>query len=60
MIFANMVIPKEHRPNPIVQLGIFMDAGELPLAFCVNSGNTPEAQTMQPLEEKLAANFSLS
>lgn len=51
---------KEHRPNPIVQLGMFMDADGLPLAFCVNPGNTPETQTMQPLEEKLAANFNLS
>lgn len=51
---------KEHRPNPIVQLGMFMDADGLPLAFCVNPGNTPETQTMQPLEEKLADNFALS
>ncbi len=51
---------KEHRPNPIVQLGLFMDADGLPLAFCVNPGNTPETQTMQPLEEKLADKFSLS
>lgn len=51
---------KEHRPNPIVQLGLFMDADGLPLAFCVNPGNTPETQTMQPLEEKLADNFALS
>lgn len=51
---------KEHRPNPIVQLGLFMDSDGLPLAFCVNPGNTPETQTMQPLEEKLADNFNLS
>ena len=51
---------KEHRPNPIVQLGMFMDSDGLPLAFCVNPGNTPETQTMQPLEEKLADNFDLS
>lgn len=51
---------KEHRPNPIVQLGMFMDADGLPLAFCVNPGNTPETQTMRPLEEKLADNFPLS
>ena len=51
---------KEHRPNPIVQLGMFMDSDGLPLAFCVNPGNTPETQTMQPLEEKLADNFNLS
>lgn len=51
---------KEHRPNPIVQLGMFMDSDGLPLAFCVNPGNTPETQTMQPLEEKLTDNFNLS
>lgn len=51
---------KEHRPNPIVQLGMFMDANGLPLAFCVNPGNTPETQTLQPLEEKLADKFNLS
>ena len=51
---------KEHRPNPIVQMGMFMDAEGLPLAFCLNPGNTAETQTLRPLEEKLADNFSLS
>ena len=51
---------KEHRPNPIVQLGMFMDADGMPLAFCVNPGNTPETQTIVPLEEALANEFGLS
>jgi transposase len=51
---------KENRPNPIVQLGLFMDADGMPLAFCINPGNTPETQTIVPLEEKLANNFKLS
>lgn len=51
---------KENRPNPIVQLGMFMDADGVPLAFCVNPGNTAETQTLIPLEEKLADNFGLS
>ena len=51
---------KEHRPNPIVQMGMFMDADGLPLAFCINPGNTSEQQTMQPLEEILANEFKLS
>lgn len=51
---------KEHRPNPIVQLGMFMDADGLPLAFCINPGNTSEQQTMKPLEEILANEFNLS
>ena len=51
---------KEHRPNPIVQMGMFMDADGLPLAFCIHPGNTSEQQTMQPLEEILANDFNLS
>lgn len=51
---------KEHRPNPIVQMGMFMDADGLPLAFCINPGNTSEQQTLQPLEEILANEFDLS
>lgn len=51
---------KEHRPNPIVQMGMFMDADGLPLAFCINPGNTSGQQTLQPLEEILANEFNLS
>lgn len=51
---------KEHRPNPIVQMGMFMDSDGLPLVFCVNPGNTPETQTLQPVEETLADEFELS
>jgi len=51
---------KEHRPNPIVQMGLFMDADGMPLAFCINPGNTSEQQTMKPLEETLANEFNLS
>ncbi len=51
---------KENRPNPIVQMGLFMDADGMPLAFCINPGNTAETQTLKPLEEKLADNFGLS
>lgn len=51
---------KENRPNPIVQLGMFMDSEGFPLAFCINPGNTAETQTMLPLEETLADDFGLS
>ena len=33
---------KEHRPNPIVQMGLFMDKSGIPLAFCINPGNQNE------------------
>lgn len=51
---------KEHRPNPIVQMGLFMDRNGLPLAFCINHGNTAETKTLVPLEKKLGADFGMS
>ena len=43
---------KEHRPNPIVEMGLFMDGDGIPLAFCIHSGNTNEQITLKPLEKQ--------
>lgn len=51
---------KENRPNPIVQMGLFTDMDGIPLAFCVNPGNTAETTTLKPLEDKLKEDFGLS
>lgn len=51
---------KEHKPNPIVQMGLFMDAEGIPLAFNISSGNTNEQITLQPLEKKIISDFNLS
>ena len=51
---------KESRPNPIVQMGMFVDMDGMPLAFCVNPGNTAETVTLKPLEDKLRDNFGIS
>jgi transposase len=48
---------KENRPNPIVQMGLFMDGDGMPLGFCINPGNTGEQTTMLPLEKELEKNF---
>jgi transposase len=53
-------VSKEHRPNPIVQMGLFMDSDGIPLAFCINNGNTNEQVTLRPLEEKIISDFNLS
>jgi len=53
-------ISKEHRPNPIVQMGLFMDGDGIPLAFNINKGNTNEQGTLKPLEEKILSDFNLS
>jgi len=53
-------VSKEHRPNPIVQMGLFMDGDGLPLAFCINPGNQNEQLSMKPLEENIIKDFNLS
>jgi len=51
---------KEHRSNPIIEMGLFMDADGIPLAFSIHNGNTNEQQTLQPLEKQILKDFSLS
>lgn len=51
---------KEHRPNPIVQMGLFMDGDGIPLAFNITSGNTNEQTTLTPTEKKILNDFKLS
>ena len=51
---------KEHRPNPIVQMGLFMDGDGIPLAFNITPGNTNEQTTLTPTEQKILDDFKLS
>ena len=51
---------KEHRPNPITQMGLFMDGDGIPLAFNISPGNTNEQGTLTPTEEKILKDFELS
>uniref|UniRef100_A0A7C4XU36 IS1634 family transposase n=1 Tax=candidate division WWE3 bacterium TaxID=2053526 RepID=A0A7C4XU36_UNCKA len=51
---------KDHKPNPIVQMGLFMDGDGIPLAFSINRGNMNEQLTLKPLEEKIISDFELS
>ena len=51
---------KENRPNPIVQMGLFMDGDGIPLAFDITPGNKNEQKTLQPLEEKIIKDFGTS
>jgi len=48
---------KEHRPNPIVEMGLFMDKDGIPLSMCITSGSDNEQTTAIPLEKKLSAMF---
>ena len=51
---------KENRPNPIVTMGLFMDADGIPLAFDVFPGNQNEQTTLKPLETKVIRDFACS
>ena len=51
---------KEHRPNPIVNMGLFLDGDGIPLAFTIFSGNGNEQPTLIPLEKKILNDFRLS
>lgn len=48
---------KEHRPNPILQMGLFMDGDGIPLAFSIFPGNANEQTSLKPLEKKVLGEF---
>ena len=52
-------ISKEHRPNPIVGMGLFMDGDGLPLSCNIYPGNQSEQKTLIPEETKIINNFKL-
>jgi len=46
-------VSKDHRPNPIVEMGLFMDKQGIPMTMCVHPGNTSEQITAIPLEKEV-------
>ena len=50
-------VSKEHRPNPIVEMGLFMDGDGVPLAFSIHPGHQSEQTTLQPLENEILQDF---
>ena len=48
---------KEHRPNPIVQMGLFMDGDGIPISFNLFEGSKNEQPSLKPAEEKLIKDF---
>ncbi len=48
---------KEHRPSPIIQMGLFMDGNGIPLAFSLFPGNANEQTSLKPLEQKVLGDF---
>ena len=53
-------ISKEHKPNPIVGMGLFMDGDGLPLSYNIYPGNMNEQKTLIPEENKIINKFKLN
>jgi len=48
---------KDHKPNPLVEMGLFMDTNGIPISMCITPGNTNEQKTVLPLEKELVSMF---
>lgn len=52
-------ISKEHKPNPIVGMGLFMDGDGLPLSCNIYPGNMNEQKTLIPEKTKIVDKFKI-
>lgn len=52
-------VSKEHRPNPIVQLGLFMDNNAIPITYELFAGNTNDCLTYRPNFGRIKKQFDL-
>jgi transposase len=52
-------VSKEHRPNPIVQMGLFMDTNGIPITYDLYSGNTNDCLTYRPTFARMKKEFNL-
>lgn len=52
-------ISKEHRPNPIVQMGLFMDNKGIPITYELFPGNTNDCMTYRPNLSRIKHDYGL-
>jgi transposase len=57
--FKRKGVSKEHRPNPIIQMGLFMDINGLPITYELFSGNTNDCLTYRPNFSRIKKEFNL-
>ena len=57
--FRKKGVSKEHRPNPIVQMGLFMDSLGLPMCHRLFEGNTNDCLTLRPMVKELQKNYDI-
>lgn len=52
-------VSKEHRPDPIIQMGLFMDTDGIPITYGLHPGNMLDKQTFIPMFRKIQKDFHL-
>ncbi len=57
--FLRKGVSKEHRPNPIVQMGLFMDNNAIPITYELFAGNTNDCLTYRPNFGRIKKQFNL-
>lgn len=52
-------VSKEHRPNPIVQMGLLMDTKGIPVSYDLFPGNTNDCETLMPILDKVKKDYEV-
>ena len=50
-------VSKEHRPDPIIQMGLFMDTAGVPISYRLFAGNTNDCETLYPYLTQVKRDF---
>ncbi len=57
---AQRGVSKEHRIEPIIQLGLFIDSNALPISYSVFPGNTSDSKIIKPIMKEVNDNYGLN
>ena len=52
-------VSKEHRPDPIIQMGLFMDTMGIPISYKLFPGNTNDCETLRPMLTELKRDYDI-
>jgi transposase len=52
-------VSKEHRPDPIVQMGLLMDTKGIPVSYDLFPGNTNDCETLMPVLDKVKKDYDI-
>jgi transposase len=52
-------VSKEHRPDPIIQMGLVTDSSGIPITFDTFPGNTNDCETYTPVFKQIRKDFNL-